>query len=266
MRSLSLLPLLFYADVAVQSCGASVALGDAPNSTAVWRWPYPSSPYVVQQNPRDGLPDFSWFDASNESLTEQTIACPQVLQRQCTHDKHFPGDEKCGADGLHGCHGGLYCDVSHHQLVDAHLQDQFFPNYEGPGDKVKSIPRSRKNILQRAIGWLATHSPYIGCQVPKLKHDGIETCAADDDEKCPQRAYTLTCCGLIEMAWSSPNYGGGGDDAVTIHHSELLPGDALLYTKFNTTTGHETGIAHFLMFREWIEVNRSARVYQMGGG
>jgi len=252
--------LLFTIALSAASCAHSVPI-QGP-STNLWRWPYTGSPYVVTTNPRDHLPDFDYFDMSNASLTPHTIACPAAMQEPCSSDTHKVRDEKCGADGLHQCHGGLYCAISHDWLKGHNLTDEFFPHYIGKAKDGKAVPRTRRNILQRAIGWLATHAPYFGCRIAKLRFDGVEMCAADDGQLCPQRTYTLTCEGLIAMAYGSPSYGGGADTD-EIPHSALLPGDSITVEKYDGTK--HLGTAHFLMFREWIEVNQTARLYQMGG-
>lgn len=234
------------------------------NGESWFRFPYPHSPFVVANNSKDGLPDFTYFDLDNASLTPETIQCPGALQNNCTETGPW-GDEKCGTDKLQGCRGGLYCDISKSHMKKVGLLDQFAPNLHKPssGKNVTSVPRTRRNILQRAIGWLATHAPYFGCHVSKFKYDGLEMCAADDPVECPQRTYTLTCEGLVEMAYGSPAYGGGGKDATNIHYSELQPGDAITEVKNNP--GKKPGINHFVMFREWVVPNKTARVYQMGG-
>lgn len=221
------------------------------------RFPYHPSPFVTT-NPRDGLPDFTFFDA-NTTLGKDTIACPSELVKSCEAG-HGGHDSKCTTDGSQACDGGLYCDLSHRHLVNNNLTE-IAPHYVGAATKTKAIPRTRKNILQRAIGWLATHAPYFGCKIPRLKHDGIETCGEDDPASCPAYGYTLTCEGLVAMAFGSPKYGGDSGDSVQIKCADMQPGDSILFTQPS-----ENGISHFQMFREWIVPGKVPRVYQMGGG
>ena len=44
----------------------------------------------------------------------------------------------------------------------------------------------------------------------------------------------------------------------------ILSGDHVPVEKYKE--GKKQGTSHYLMFREWIEVNKTARLYQMGGG
>jgi hypothetical protein len=50
----------------------------------------------------------------------------------------------------------------------------------------KPVPRTRKNILQRAVGWLAAHAPYLKCHTPDVKYGLAESCAEDDPADCPR--------------------------------------------------------------------------------
>lgn len=250
--------------VASASSVAALESGSSPTGATFWRWPYTNSPHVIGNNPRDGLPDFDYFDADNSSLTPATIQCPSELIASCSADQGKKSDESCGSDKLNLCNGGVYCDISHHNIKNMNLTEEYMPDFVG--DAAPVLNRTRRNILQRAVGWLAVHAPYFGCKIPMFKHDGLEMCASDDNAKCPQYAYTLTCEGLISMAWGSPGYGGGTPKALQISHLDLLPGDSIPIQK--SVNGTVKGINHYLMFREWVEGEEgtSARVYQMGGG
>lgn len=245
----------------------SFALGASATdlSAEYFRWPYKHSPYVVKANARDGLPDFSFY-AGQSKLTTSTISCPKELQNKCTTDPKLPKMQNshvsCGTDGLQGCSGGLTCffDTTN---VNATEKSEYLPNFVGSalavfGKKSRKLKLTRRTILQRAIGWLAINAPYFGCKVPATSHAGIETCAEDDDPKCPQYSFTATCEGFTGMIMASPFYGGDWDTAV-IKYWNLKPGDII-------THHSPKGTVHFMMFREWVKVNETARVYQMGGG
>merc|ERR1740130_1961292 len=99
--------------IAAVASADAAALDASPEGTAYWRWPYANSPHVIVKNPRDGLPDFDYFDAENASLTAASIQCPPELILPCSADTTKTSDESCGSDGLKKCNGGVYCAVAH---------------------------------------------------------------------------------------------------------------------------------------------------------
>lgn len=253
--------------VLMLSLATSVSAG-ADLSAEYFRWPYKHSPYVIESNKRDGLPDFS-FDAGapKAKLTPSTISCPEIMQHACTSDAKLPKMSgthvSCGTDGNQGCYGGLTCFFETDTMNSTTLKE-YVPNFTGAvqsifGKKSRKLQMTRRTILQRAIGWLALNAPYFGCHVPAIKYTAIETCAEDDDAKCPQYSWTATCEGLTAMPLDSTAYGGNYDTAAS-NYWKLQPGDVITH---HTPSG---GTAHFMLFREWVEVNKTARIYQMGGG
>eukprot|EP00658_Telonema_sp_P-2_P021053 TRINITY_DN18357_c0_g1_i2.p1 TRINITY_DN18357_c0_g1~~TRINITY_DN18357_c0_g1_i2.p1 ORF type:complete len:305 (+),score=63.09 TRINITY_DN18357_c0_g1_i2:159-1073(+) len=240
-----------------------VLLVAAANASSVWRYPF-ASPGLVTTNPRDGLPDFALFD-TRDNFTHKTLSCPIELQQPCC-DEGGHGDEgnKCCSDphATRFCRGGLYCDNTV-KAIRADNASALIPHFKGAGNTRHSVPRTRRNILQRAVGWLATHAPYLGCHTPKVKYGVIETCAEDDPAECPEYSHTASCEGFVTMAHGAPGYDDLGDRTI-IDCKDLKPGDGC----FHHDKYPGGGVNHVWMFREWSTPGKIGpmRLYQMGGG
>ena len=210
------------------------------------------------------------------NFTRKTIACPPLLQNECCTNK-----KRCSAKypkrycetGHRVCEGGIYCQIIYGDAKPAFSKLPFGPDdvsnrYVFLGKEFQGTPgadrtpqnRTRRSILQRAIGWIAMNAPYQGCGTPAYQHTIIETCAEDETTNCPNYLYTGSCNGLIEMALGTPDKKGVPQEMHNISCSDLEPGDVMRY---NSQKG---GWAHYTIFRSWVgDVLGDARVYQMGG-
>jgi hypothetical protein len=241
-----------------------VPSGPAPSGPVDnFRWPFSPSPFVVAENPRDGLPD---FDPLQGNYSSKTIACPASMQRDCCGLSH--GDESCGPTSCttRPCDGGIYCAA----FANTHKfnETKWLPNLNSSANHRIPINRTRRNILQRAVGWLAIHAPYLKCHTPDVKYGVAETCAADDPLSCPMFGHTASCEGYVTMAHGAPGYDDSGD-RVIIPCSTLEPGDGC----FHHDSYPKGGVNHVWMFREWATPPNTSskfpglmRLYQMGGG
>jgi len=243
----------------------TVALPHEHRPSDVWRFPYSSNKYVVGHGMHDQLPDFAFAD-ENGTFTPETIACPAALQQKSCTGKHTGDDHGCCENkSQHWAAGGIWCESLIHDIQ--RKANQTVPNFIGKGLARPAISRTRENILQRAIGWLAVHTPYLSCGTPKTRFTAIETCAQGDPEECPQYTHTASCEGFIHMAWGMPgaphdNPPGFKNLTAYIEYTSLKPGDAV---SIHSSKGDEP---HVIMFREWIDtkqVGGAFRLYQMGG-
>ena len=249
---------------AVLATAVLAASSGRPHPPAkLWRWPYHPSPFVIERNPRDGLPDFSLEGDAN--YTSATIACPRSMQRACC-GRSGHGDEFCGPRTCttRPCDNGLYCA----NFANARKWNttQYLPHMNASASHRPAVNRTRRNILQRAVGWLAVHAPYLKCHTPDVKYGLAETCAEDDGEACPRYGHTGSCEGYVTMAHGAPGYDDGGDRTI-IPCASMRPGDGC----FHHDKYPGGGVNHVWMFREWVTSgNTSAkqlmRLYQMGGG
>lgn len=154
---------------------------------------------------------------------------------------------------------GLYC--ANFANAKKYNTTKWFPHMNSKASQRKPIPRTRKNILQRAVGWLAVHAPYLKCKTPGVKYGVAETCAEDDPETCPQYGHTASCEGYVTMAHGAPGYDDMGD-RVMIKCSDMKPGDGCFHHD-----KYPGGVNHVWMFREWVDKKElKMRLYQMGGG
>ena len=156
--------------------------------------------------------------------------------------------------------GAIYCDSTKRKI--SQLLPGSIPNYIGPSSGRAVVPRTRRNILERAIGWLAVHTPYMGCGTPSTDHSAIETCATDDPAECPQYAHTASCEGLVTLAYGTPEK-SAKDDRVFKDCRDALPADAVrIHTKGGDTP-------HDFLFRQFLDDSdplAGMRIFQMGGG
>ena len=243
--------------VTLLSCAA------ASGKHELWRWPFAPSPYVVEKNPRDNLPDFSLDGDSAVNFTSKTLACPAPMQRPCCGAPHG-GDEACGPKSCttRPCANGLYC--ANFANAAKWNTTQYLPHMNGSTAAHRpALNRTRRNILQRAVGWLATHAPYLKCHTPGVKYGLAEACAADDEASCPRYGHTGSCEGYVGMAHGAPGYDDEGDRTV-IPCAEMLPGDGC----FHHDKFPGGGVNHVWLFREWANPGNTTlmRLYQMGGG
>lgn len=106
---------------------------------------------------------------------------------------------------------------------------------------------TRRQILERALGWVVNGVAYMDATGP-------ETCAKNDpNPNCPQYTFQLVCNGFVDMAW----YGCGSNCQELIDCKDLQPGDhvyrhphSMLWRKSFGPPGKRTG----------------GLIYQMGGG
>merc|ERR1711959_422770 len=169
-----------------------------PDTNFSWTWPF-GHPDLCKDNPADGLPDYfgpRYMDPGGRSFKWNTIACPKELIQTCRTpppaDPHgFPVLE-AGKD----CDGGFTCRNAVSYIQKEFIQklpaDQL-PSWVTPNIKVKNytLPQkglriTRRYMLQRAIGWVASHTPYHG---HGTKRNDYEFCAAPElgeDPNCPQ--------------------------------------------------------------------------------
>ena len=236
------------------------AFTNAGDGNAMWRFPYNFTndlhKYVVIEDSKDGLPDYTFFD-EEKKYTPATLACPKELVKHVY--KSRPND-KCTIKG------NMFCDVEHTKGHPVHDNSSYYTPY-WRGDKVKDKagpqPRTRRNILQRAIGWVALHAPYHGqCGTSNYRGSTPETCAEDDPVECPQWGHTPSCQGIVAMAWGTygASFNGKKDISHPIDCANLLPGDQLI---LNGPTGH---ILHQFLFRKWINKPlEKFKFYQIGG-
>jgi hypothetical protein len=167
--------------------------GPGPRSSDVWRFPYGNNPYVIAKNARDGLPDYSFW-AKNMTYTNKTNACPLVLQHLSCPKESSTCCKTHGQSGdSHLAAGGIYCE-NYRSSVLSKLNATLPTGTIHSSTSREAIPRTRRNILERAVGWLAMNTPYSGCGTPNLDSDGVETCARDDDANCPQYASGFVLC------------------------------------------------------------------------
>ena len=236
---------------------------DPTDNVSVWTFPYAASPFVIT-NPRDGLPDFSL----NGTYGNANISCPTQLREECCTLCHGEECDACCNKTLGGktrsCYGGMYCnsEVSAIHRLGKNMTNPLCPNYKGGSDGKNRtfLNRTRRNILERAVGWLAVHVPYGGCHVG---NSFLETCGTDDGPQCPEYEYGGSCCSYVSMALGTPgDVQGDGKNRIPIRCESMQPGD------FVARHDHGGGIGHWWMFREWAKpgVPGDMRMYQMGGG
>ena len=226
------------------------------NFNVMWRWPYNATNpglvnrFIIPRKGKDGYPDYYFYD-KNRNYANDTLACPPQLLKTAVYSK----TPKCTIKGL------MFCDMERHENHPIWAKRKYYvPHYKAVGEYRPAINRTRRNILQRAIGWLAFHVPYGGqCHSSTFKWTVPETCAEDDNPSCPQYTHTSVCNGLVNMAWGVPNT-ILGKYSEHINCTDLRPGDQVA---LNARKG---GLAHQFIFRNWVKKPLgNMRVYQMGG-
>jgi len=235
-------------------------VGFVAGDSSIFRYPYSDSTFVRNSSASDGLPDFTLQDAV-KNFTSSSIACPAVLQRPCCLESGSDNNCDCNCkDGMRFCKGGLFCANIVHQgwpLYDN--KSKWIPNYVGNPLHRPIVNRTRRNILERGIAWLAMHSPYLGCGTPSVSYTLTEGCASDDPPHCPQYSHTASCQGFVQMAYGAKTYDAKGDRVVIDCH-DIRPGDAVAHH------GKSGGVSHVFLFRNWVKRNAlRMRIWQMGG-
>ena len=249
-------------EVAAESMVVDTAAADSTESlfddnlNIMWRWPYNATNpglvnrFIIPRKSKDGYPDYYFYD-KNRNFSNDTLACPPQLLKTAVYSK----TPKCTIKGL------MFCDMERHENHPIWAKRKYYvPHYKAVGENRPAINRTRRNILQRAIGWLAFHVPYGGqCHSSTFKWTVPETCAEDDNPSCPQYTHTSVCNGLVNMAWGVPNT-ILGKYSEHINCTDLRPGDQVA---LNARKG---GLAHQFIFRNWVKKPLgNMRVYQMGG-
>lgn len=127
------------------------------------------------------------------------------------------------------------------------------------GTWVPNYPITRRQILERALGWVINGYTYDHTDERGLMGKGgagaPEGCASDDRKLCPHFDYTSVCQGMVQMAWNGTMHSVQKVDCAT----EAKPGDWI-----------HVG-SHQQLFRRWYKAGETGKdkkwvVYQMGGG
>ena len=228
-------------------------------------YPYPG---LTANASSDGLPRYTGAGDAE--------ACPPSQRRACAPcPARGPCDKGCPTlSKSRCCEGTHYC---------AALPAAWFPGSEpvwGSKTPHPLRPITRRQILERALGWVALGLEY------KWPGDGsgqpfsaIESCAAaDPDPDCPHVRYGGSsvsagpgpdCSAFVEMAWQiGLGSGRSNSTSVRVDCADVQPGDAVSYQPNgpgNSATGFPHG-SHIFLFREWTERSSNRwRIYQMGG-
>lgn len=222
---------------------------------------YPYSVYtdLVHDWAGDGLPEY--FGAVNGGGGE---ACPPPVRYKCEpcpgscdgkamDDK--PYHRKCGPSTKQP-NNSSYCD--HWSITVAHMKQV---NDYSINKRKGVSPMTRRQILERATGWIAMGFSYktYNERPEDWGVDALETCAKTESPNaplsldCPQFVTGGACCGFAAMAWQTEECARMGK----ISCGDLQPGDSI------STASKD----HIMIFRRWMDdKNSTLRKYQSGGG
>jgi len=224
------------------SCGEKLAVDSIPVWNETLFWPYTlGNTTVVGYNNVTGYVEYLGHDEAEVCPADHKKECCVCSPDGCDDrksPKYCPPDQR-------PCDGTYFCT-----FVNPVQNAEIVPQKVKPDPNVMP-PMSRNNILQRAVGWIAHSFPYAGNGVGDCN---FETCGEEDTTNgCPNKRYISVCNGLVAMAWRVPNETPDNSSSYCVDCHDLLPGDGIHLQ------------SHWIMFMQWTDGYKQARVWQMGG-
>jgi len=235
------------------ACGAVAKAGKPThNGTDFLKYPQDASGLLIVDKDDDGYPNLNLDRFQNNAdacptdgpFGSRVLPCTNqadVLTSGLNSSVQKHGNCACGKIGTKLKKGCYMCGIT-----KIATQNHFSSHRP---DSLKCPPMTRRQILERAIGWVVTGAAYRDNQ------DIPETCARKDpNPNCPEYMFQGVCNGFTDMAW----YGSGSGCQEAIDCKDMLPGDKI---------HHKT---HSMLWRKFVK-DSSGKIthgimYQMGGG
>jgi len=274
------------------------------------RWPFLTNGVVVKSE-EDGYPGYTGSNDAESCPNKWRVpktwfmgACP-ADQKRCTpftnYSSHVAALKKKHGYGDYQCilYEGDYTNARGLWSLER-ADPMTMRHYKDPNRKI-----SRRQILERALGWVSKNWMYINAARPqysppfptrmwvngklevlstfskKMKAlNCMEACYEGQSDGCPQVSHGCDCCGLVAMSWRIPNCARTGDTALRIKCADLKPGDAISNAN-RKLTGWKWAPrpcddricpwgSHIVLFRKWVDppcvVGSKFEIYQSGGG
>jgi hypothetical protein len=231
------------------TCGEpSPLLGEAiPTWNETLTWPFMLGNISVVGYSENGTVIYTGNNEAN--------ICPPAHKQECCPCNAPSCDDDPPVNcprGRRPCKFDYFCDLVEPVTTSVASAKPIIPEKKKQPDTFQLEPMTRRNLLQRAVGWVAHGFPYANDGVGECN---FETCGENDTTNgCPNRRYVSVCNGLIAMSWRVNNNSPDNATSYCVDCKKLIPGDAIAFE------------SHWIMFLGWSQPYTHAKVWQMGGG
>jgi len=275
------------------------------------KWPFGTSGVVVKRE-SDGYPGYVGSNNAESCPKKWRVPkswfmgkCP-ADEKRCTpftnYSKYVKDLERKKGYGDHQCilYEGDYTNARSLWTMPR-ANKETLAYYKDPAKVI-----SRRQILERALGWVSKNWMYININkkysppfptrmwingklealsTVKQKREGLncmESCYDGQSDGCPQVWHGCDCCGLVSMSWRIGDCARTKTTSLRVKCQDLKPGDAISNkkpeVKITDWKGKPTACnptrcpwgSHIVLFRKWVgpkcKVGSKFEIYQSGGG